>query len=175
MWPLNEKGGMRSLHGHPPWTRRHSGADAWVSSPAEVCSLLGASLELGLSQPARGATVNKTITSNSTEATRQTLVRAVPPEPPTSALTAAAASSSAAHPASSGTKTGRTESALPRPPLGNHSRVSCCRFNPHFLVHKGGPAAFNRCACLLPRTTLAPVCDQIPIMGHSGKFLLSFS
>ena len=105
-----------------PWTPSMDqgtlGADAWVSSPAEVCSLLGALLELGLSQPAQGATVAKTITSNSTEATRQMLVRAVPPEPPTSALTAVAASSSAALRASSGTETGRAESALPRPSTG---------------------------------------------------------
>ena len=41
--------------------------------------------------------------------------------------------------------------------------MTCCHFNPHFLVHKGGSAAFIRCVCLLPRTTLAPVYDQIPI------------
>ena len=42
--------------------------------------------------------------------------------------------------------------------------MTCCHFNPHFLVHKGGSAAVIRCVCLLPRTTLAPVNDQIPIM-----------
>ena len=93
--------------------------------------------------------------------------------PPTSPLIATPVCSFAAHCASSGTRIAafgivicHTESALATPLHWlNHSRVSCCHFNPHFLVHKGGSAAFIRCVCLLPRTTLAPVYDQIPIKG----------
>lgn len=174
---FEEKGGMKvsmdTKAGDTPGQR------PWVFSPLQTCApCLVLCFSLAYPQPELGATVNKMITSISTEATQQAFAWAVPQSPPTTP-DCNTSLQFAAHCASSGTKIAafwivicHTESALATPPLVKPFQGVLLPFNPRFLVHKGGSAAFIRCVCLLPRTTLAPVYDQIPSWGHSGKFLL---